>query len=206
MSQHDGRAEEINLPKPSYSGHIPVETALQERRSLREYPDKPVTLREVSQLLWAAQGTTSKHGYRTAPSAGALYPLEVYLVAGNVTDLPVGLYKYRTDSHKLVKIAGDDLRSELASAALEQSAVRDASAVFVFAAVYERTTAKYGRRGVRYVHMEVGQTTENVYLQAVSLELGTVFIGAFDDDSVKDLLKMPDAECPLGIMPIGKLR
>lgn len=206
MFQCDGGAEDIALPPPSHSSRISLETAIQQRRSLREYLDLPVTLTDVSQLLWAAQGTTNTHGYRTAPSAGALYPLEVYLVAGHVTDLPVGVYKYRPYTHTLVNIAGGDLRSELASAALGQSPVRDGAIVLVLAAVYKRTTAKYGRRGVQYVHMEVGHVAQNVYLQAGSLELGTVFIGAFSDDSVKDVLQMPDTERPLGIMPIGRPR
>jgi SagB-type dehydrogenase family enzyme len=206
MFQHDGCAEDIALPAPSHSSRISVEKALQQRRSLREYLDLPVTLAEVSQLLWAAQGITNKHGYRTAPSAGALYPLEVYLVAGQVTDLPVGVYKYRPHKHTLVTIAAGDLRSDLASAALGQDLVRDGAIVLVLAAVYERTTAKYGRRGIQYVHMEVGHVAQNVYLQAGALELATVFIGAFSDDQVKDALKMPKAERPLGIMPIGRPR
>jgi SagB-type dehydrogenase family enzyme len=206
MFQHNGCAEDIALPTPSHSSRISVEMALQQRRSLREYLDLPVTLAEVSQLLWAAQGITNKYGYRTAPSAGALYPLEVYLVAGQVTDLPVGVYKYRPHTHTLVTFADGDLRSDLASAALEQSLVRDGAIVLVLAAVYERTTAKYGKRGVQYVHMEVGHVAQNVYLQVGALELGTVFIGAFSDDQVKDVLKMPDAERPLCIMPIGRPR
>ncbi|MDZ7696111.1 MAG: SagB/ThcOx family dehydrogenase [Deltaproteobacteria bacterium] len=206
MVEHDGCAEVVALPAPSHSGRMSVETALQERRSVREYLDAPMTLAEVSQLLWAAQGITNTYGYRTAPSAGALYPLEVYLVAGRVTDLPAGVYKYRPHPHTLVNIAEVDLRAQLASAALGQSAVRDGAIVLVLAAVYERTTAKYGRRGVRYVHMEVGHVAQNVYLQAIILELGTVFIGAFSDDRVKDVLKMSDEERPLGIMPIGRPR
>jgi SagB-type dehydrogenase family enzyme len=204
MFPHDGREESITLPAPSHSGPVSVEKALEQRRSIRKYQDTPLSLKEVSQLLWAAQGITSEQGYRTAPSAGALYPLEVYLVAGDVTDLPVGLYKYEPQTHNLVKIAGGDLRSELASAALGQSPVKDGAMVLVFTAVYERTTVKYGKRGVQYVHMELGHAGQNVYLQAVSLELGTVFIGAFYDDRVKDVLKLPDSEIPLGIMPVGK--
>ncbi len=204
MVEHDGYAEGIALPAPSRSSSISVETALQERRSIREYRNAPMTIAEVSQLLWAAQGITNPYGYRTAPSAGALYPLEVYLVAGHVTDLPAGVYKYRPHPHTLVTITEGDVRAQLASAALGQSAVRDCAMVLVLAAVYERTTAKYGRRGVRYVHMEVGHAAQNVYLQAITLELGTVFIGAFSDDRVKDVLKMPHAERPLGMMPIGR--
>lgn len=206
MFPHDGRTEDVTLPAPSYSSRIPVETALQQRRSHRKYLDQPVSLAEASQLLWAAQGVTSKRGYRTSPSAGALYPLEVYLIAGHVTDLPAGVYKYRPHTHTLVKTAIGDLRPDLTSAALGQRSVKDGAIVLVLAAVYERTTAKYGRRGVRYVHMEVGHAAQNVYLQATSLGLGTVFIGAFADDGVKDVLKMPDEEHPLGVMPIGRPR
>ena len=204
--QHDVFAEGIPLPTPSHSSRISVESALKQRRSLREYPDEPVTLKEVSQLLWAAQGITHEHGYRTAPSAGALYPLEVYLVAGHVTDLPKGVYKYRPHTHTLVNITEGDLRPELAVAAIGQNPVKTGSIVLIFAAVYERTTAKYGRRGLQYVHMEVGHAAQNVYLQAVSLGLGTVFIGAFSDDRVRDVLDMPEKERPLGIMPVGRSR
>jgi SagB-type dehydrogenase family enzyme len=204
MFPHHGSAEEIRLPPPRDSGDMSVETALQKRRSVRDYKDSPLALADVSQLLWAAQGITSERGYRTAPSAGALYPLEVYLVAGQVNDLPAGVYKYQPRGHKLMKIAGDDQRSALAAAALGQQPVREGAVDIVLAAVYERTTVKYGRRGVQYVHMEVGHAAQNVYLQAESLALGTVFIGAFDDEKVKGLLKMPDAERPLGIMPVGK--
>jgi len=201
---NDVSAEPISLPAPRHSGGVPVETALKQRRSHRAYADLPVTLDDVSQLLWAAQGITHEHGYRTAPSAGALYPLEVYLVAGHVEDLPKGVYKYRPHTHTLMGISKGDLRSDLASAALGQNSVKLGSIVLVFAAVYERTTGKYGSRGIPYVHMEVGHAAQNVYLQAVSLELGTVFIGAFSDGRVKDLLTMPDAEHPLGIMPVGR--
>jgi SagB-type dehydrogenase family enzyme len=198
----EGRA----LPEPSYSSDVSIEEALERRRSVRGYGEEPVTLEEASQLLWAAQGVTSLRGFRTAPSAGALYPLEVYLVAGKVTDLEKGVYKYRPKGHALVKVAEDDLRSELASAALGQRSVQAGAIVLVFSAVYERTTSKYGRRGIQYTHMEVGHAAQNVYLQAQSLELGTVFIGAFKDDRVKGLLQMPDKEHPLGIMPVGKTR
>lgn len=196
---------DINLPAPAYSSRVSIEAALRQRRSVREYKDTPLTLEEISQLLWAAQGISSEKGYRTAPSAGALYPLEIYLAAGNVTGLSKGLYKYQPGIHKLIKIADGDLRPELAEAAIGQSPVRDAAAVLVFAAVYERTTVKYGGRGVWFVHMEAGNVSQNVYLQAVSLELGTVFIGSLNDEKVKNLLKMPDEERPLGVMPVGRL-
>lgn len=181
-----------------------VEAAIEQRRSVRHFSDKPLALAEVCQLLWAAQGITGKQGYRAAPSAGALYPLVIYLVAGQVTGLPVGAYRYRPRGHRLDSISKADLRPELASAALGQGSVRDGAISLVICAVYERTTIKYGKRGVRYVHMEVGHAAQNVHLQAVSLGLGAVFIGAFHDERVKGLLRLPDIEHPLGIMPVGR--
>ncbi len=195
----------IILPEPRDSGEISVEEALLERRSVRNYKDEALTLAEISQLLWAAQGITDLGGYRTAPSAGALYPLEVYVVAGNVDGLQAGIYKYRPQGHELEKVAGGDVRAELCAAALDQEFIEDGAAVLVFAAVYERTTGKYGERGVRYVHMEVGHAAQNVYLQAVSLGLGTVVIGAFHDDEVEKLLQMQDDERVLCIMPVGRV-
>lgn len=194
----------VELPKPSHDGDTSVEQALRERRSLREYKDEPLTLSEVSQLLWAAQGITHTRGYRTAPSAGALYPLEVYLVVGNVNGLAAGIYRYQADLHQLVKVRDGDRRAELSRAALGQAWVADGAVILVFAAVYERTTRKYGERGIRYVHIEVGHAAQNVYLEAVALNLGTVMIGAFYDDEVKKIIEMRDSEQPLAIMPVGR--
>jgi SagB-type dehydrogenase family enzyme len=198
------KSEIIKLPEPAYKSNISVEEALLKRRSVRDYKDKPLTLAEVSQLLWAAQGITGSFGFRTAPSAGALYPLEVYIFAGNVKDLPGGIYKYRPHKHELEMVVKGDKRNELYRAALSQSPVRDAPAVIVFSAVYERTTVKYGERGVRYVFIETGHAAQNVFLQAVSINLGAVVIGAFSDAEVKKIIKMPDREQPLYIMPVGK--
>lgn len=194
----------IALPTPLYDSNISVEKALLERRSIREYRLEPLTLAEISQLLWAAQGITHPAGLRTAPSAGALYPLEIYLLASNVTDLRAAIYRYKPESHTLSLIAEGDQRPALCQAALGQSAVQDAAAVIVIAAIYERTTVKYGERGVSYVHMEVGSAAQNIYLQATSLNLGTVFIGAFHDDDVKKILHMAADEQPLGLMPVGR--
>jgi SagB-type dehydrogenase family enzyme len=194
----------IKLPKPEYRSATSVEEALLKRRSVRAYSDKPMTLSQVSQLLWAAQGITGESGFRTAPSAGALYPLELYIVAGHVDDLPAGTYKYNPHGHELSRIAGGDERARLCNAALGQPAVRKAAAVIVIAAVYGRTTAKYGERGIRYVHIEAGHAAENVYLQAVSLDLGTVVIGAFHDEAVKKAVGLPRNEEPVCIMPVGR--
>jgi len=194
----------VNLPEPKYQSQTSVEKAILERRSIRDYQDKPLNLAEVSQLLWAAQGITNEQGQRAAPSAGALYPLELYLFAGNVSDLNAGIYKYQPQEHQLLRIIEADKREELCQAALSQSSVKGAAAVIVFTAVYERTTGKYGERGIRYVQMEVGHAAQNVYLQAVSLNLGTVTIGAFDDEKVKKIVQMAEEEKPLYIMPVGR--
>lgn len=194
----------IKLPEPKYDSMTSVEKALLKRRSVRSYKDEPVTLNEVSQLLWAAQGITNPEGFRTAPSAGALYPLEVYLVTGNVEGLPDGIYKYKNRSHELMKVREGDKRKGLSIAAFGQRAVRDASLDVVISSVYERTTVKYGKRGIRYVHMEAGHAAQNVFLQAVSLNLGAVVIGAFWDGQVKRVVNMPDEEHPLYIIPVGR--
>jgi len=199
-----GKAEIIKLPQHYDDGKVSIEEALLLRRSVRDYKDMPLALNEISQLLWAAQGITNPLGFRTAPSAGALYPLEVYLVAGNVKNLPQGVYKYKPKSHTLVNVIKGDKRSELSAAALGQSCVKKSAAVIVLAAVYERTMKKYGQRGIRYVHIEVGHASQNIYLQVVSLHLGTVVIGAFDDGKVKEVLNMQTTEQPLAIIPVGK--
>jgi SagB-type dehydrogenase family enzyme len=194
----------LALPTPLYDSQTSVEQALQGRRSVRAYSHSPLSLDEVSQLLWAAQGFTNPDGKRTAPSAGALYPLEIYLLAGNVTDLPVGIYHYKPRNHELILIREGDIRQNMFEAALQQSAVKDAAIVLVICADYDRTTVKYGQRGIQYVHMEVGNVSQNVYLQVESLDLGTVFIGAFHDDEVKAVLQIRDEENPLGLMPVGR--
>ena len=192
------------LPTPLYDSETSVEKALLERRSIRSYTGEPLTLAEVSQLLWAAQGITNPSGLRTAPSAGALYPLEIYLLAGEVSNLPAGIYHYQPDEHALSLMIEGDQRQTLYKAALSQSAVKDAAAVIVITAIYERTTVKYGKRGIQYVHMEVGSAAQNIYLQALSLDLGTVFIGAFHEEEVKRVLQLSGDEIPLSIMPVGR--
>jgi len=194
----------VTLPEPRYDSDTSIEQSLQLRRSTRSYTAEPLTLQEVSQLLWAAQGITDPRGFRTAPSAGALYPLEVYLVAGNVHDLIPGVYIYEPEEHQLVRTADGDIRSELANAALGQNCVKNGAIVFVFVAVYERTTGKYGDRGIRYVHIEVGHAVQNLCLQVAAIDLGAVTVGAFHDEQVAQLLKLPEDEQPLYIIPVGR--
>ncbi len=196
----------IKLPEPIFDSKVAVEAALWARKSIRSYQGEDLTLAEVSQLLWAAQGINRKNGMRTAPSAGALYPLEVYLVVGQIEQLPVGVYKYRFQGHELIQISDEEKRQALAAAGYGQSCIERASINIVIAAVYERTAGKYGERAVRYVHMEVGHAAQNIYLQAITLELGTVVVGAFDDSRVKKILMMDADESPLNIMPVGRAR
>ena len=198
--------QRIPLPAAELGQAMSIDEALKQRRSIRKFSRDNIVLEDVSQLLWAAQGITNRRGFRTAPSAGALYPLELYLVAGSVKGLSPGVYHYRPAEHDLVLVASGDRRKPLASAALRQSWVRGAPAVLLITGVYQRTMAKYGQRGRRYVHMEVGHAAQNVYLQATARDLGTVMVGAFDDNKVQESLSLPADHEPLALMPIGRRR
>jgi len=194
----------IGLPEPRYDGNVSIEQSLLQRRSTRNYTNEPLKLHEVSQLLWAAQGTTDPRGFRTAPSAGALYPLELYVVVGNVENLATGTYKYKPSEHEIILVIEGDKRVDLAVAALSQSWVKESALTIVITAVYERTTVKYGERGLRYVHIELGHAAQNLCLQATAMDLGVVTVGAFNDERVSELLNLPDNEKPLYIIPIGR--
>jgi SagB-type dehydrogenase family enzyme len=192
----------IKLLPPDTLGLVTVEQALWHRRSVRSFTDESLSLRQVGQLLWAAQGHNRGLVGRTAPSAGATYPMELYLVAGKVKGLKPGVYHYGFDGHYLKLEKGGDHRADLADAALGQSSVSSAPAVLVLAADISRTARAYGQRASRYVYMEAGHIGENVYLQCEALGLGTVMIGAFQDDRVKKLLGIEQE--PLYIMPAGR--
>lgn len=191
----------VALPAPRLTGPMPLETALAQRRSVRELSSDPLQNAELAQLLWAAQGVTDPEGFRTAPSAGALYPLECYIAT------PAALYHYEPASHRLVQRLPGDQRAALARAALGQPAVADAAAVLVITAVFERTAEKYGEaRARRYAVLEAGHAAQNVLLQSVALGLGAVPIGAFQDDAVTELLGLPRGEEPLYLIAVGRLR
>jgi SagB-type dehydrogenase family enzyme len=196
--------ERVTLPPPQ-AGSMAVEDALRIRRSVRDFIDEPLALAEVAQLLWAAQGITHPMGFRTAPSAGALYPLETYLAAGNVTGLPAAVYRYAPERHALTWRLDEDRRAALSEAAFGQAWIAPAAAVIVLSAVAARTTAKYGDRGIRYTHIEAGHAAQNVYLQAAALNLGTTVVGAFDDARVRAVLGMVDDETPLCLLPVGRM-
>jgi SagB-type dehydrogenase family enzyme len=185
----------IKLPRPETGGKVSVEEALHRRRSRRTFQQRELTLRQVSQLLWAAAAS---------PSAGATYPLDIFLVAGAgcVKDLEPGVYHYLGEQSLGLHAEGDR-RESLARAALRQEFISNAPISLVVAATYERTTSRYGKRGQRYVHMEVGHVGENVYLQADALGLGTVAVGAFEDNAVARVIEMPSSMLPLYILPVG---
>jgi len=191
------------LPPPQTDGDISVETALANRRSHRHFRDQALSKEQLSQILWAAYGITSPRGLRSAPSAGALYPLEIYAVVGAVEGIEPGVYRYIPDGHKIAMVVSGDVRAELSEAALGQRMVREAPVSVFYSAVFERTTGRYGERGVKYVYMEVGHSAQNVYLQAEAMGLGTCAIGAFVDGRVREIIGLPADEEPLYLMPIG---
>jgi SagB-type dehydrogenase family enzyme len=192
--------EEMALPEPRLKGEMSLEETLAQRRSVRSFTEEELTLEEISQLLWAAQGITALWGGRTAPSAGALYPLEVYVATPN------GLYHYVPQEHKVIVVSQEDLRLKIWEVALEQDAIREAPAVFVITAVYERTAQKYGGRAERYVKLEAGHACQNILLQAVAMDLGAVPIGAFYDDQIQATLSLPPDHEPLYLIPVGHPR
>jgi SagB-type dehydrogenase family enzyme len=199
-------AELVKLPDPVKKGPVSIEEAIARRRSRRSYLNEPILLTEVSQLCWAAQGVTEDAtGLRSAPSAGALYPLELFLVVGK-SDLAAGIYHYVCKEHSIEIVKKGDYRTHLREASLDQEWVENCALDLVIAAIYARTMGKYGDRGRdRYVPMEAGHVAENICLQAQSLGLGTVTIGAFYDDQVRDVIAAPAEYVPLYVMPVGRV-
>lgn len=202
----------IKLPAPKLKSSISVEEAMLNRRSVRDFKPDALNLEQISQILWAAYGITKEMsspsylrcGLKTAPSAGALYPLEIYIVVGNVKGLEKGIYKYLPKGHYIMKTYNKDVRNKLAEAALGQGFIEQAPISIVYSAVFFRTTRKYRNRGrERYVCMELGHSAQNICLQTVALNLGTCPVGAFSDLMVRNVIMMPDEEEPLYIMPIG---
>ncbi len=187
----------VSLPLPLERGEISLEEAIARRRSVRAFTDQALTPEQLSQLLWAAQGITDARGFRAAPSAGALYPLELYVVSAD------GFYHYRPEAHALDLLSAEDMHGAVWQAGLKQDALRDAPVVFLVCAVYGRTAAKYGQRAERYVHLEAGHAAQNLLLQAVALGLGGVPIGAFYDDQLQAALALPNDHAPLYLLAVG---
>ncbi|HOK41363.1 MAG TPA: SagB/ThcOx family dehydrogenase [bacterium] len=197
----------IKLPKPENISKISIEEALLKRRSIREYKDEALTIKEVSQILWSAQGITEpKKKFRTAPSAGAIFPLNIYLVVNKVENIEKGIYKYLPETHEIIQFLNEDKREDIYKACLQQSCIKNGAIIIVITGNFEKIKKRYSERGVRYTYIEVGHCSQNIYLQCVSLNLGTVAVGAFYDEEVKKILKLPDEEEPLYLMPIGKIK
>jgi SagB-type dehydrogenase family enzyme len=175
----------LTLPNPNFDGSMSLEQSIASRRSWRDFRSEPLTLEQIGQLAWAAQGQDAKSKYRTVPSAGATYPFELFIVTEQ------GLFHYLLDKHALEKLTDQNLRSALASAAWGQEFIEAAPLTLVFAAEFDRTTRRYGKRGNRYVYMEAGHAAQNVHLQAEALGLGSVAVGAFDDEAVRKVLSLP---------------
>jgi SagB-type dehydrogenase family enzyme len=186
----------MRLPQPKTSGEISVEEALVRRRSKRHFAQKELTWEQISQLLWACQGIT-ENGFRTAPSAGALYPLEVYLVTKE------GISHYQPEEHSLKSLLKEDQRHQLCQAALNRQCIKEAPASIVITAVFQQVESRYRERAIRYVYLEAGHAAQNIHLQAVALGLGSVPIGAFYDEKVQQVLSLPENHHPIYIIPIG---
>lgn len=194
----------ILLPEPSpYSG-VSVGEAIESRRSIRTYGSESISLTELSRLLHSAQGITSEYGFRTAPSAGATFPLSIFVIIENVDSLEAGIYAYEPANKSLTSVRLGYFLAELSDAALGQTCVRDVPAVIAITAEYSITTSVYGNRGRRYVYMEAGHVSQNIYLQCTAMGLGTVAIGAFTDNAVREILGLSENETPLYLMPVGR--
>ena len=205
----------IKLPPPQLKGKVSLEEAIAKRRSVRRYRAEPLSLSQLSQILWSAQGITGTREFRAAPSAGATYPLEIFVFVGKQSvigseakqapeELRAGIYHYEVDSHSLSLHKSGDLRPDLARAALGEEFIIEAPVDIVICALYYRTSHRYGRRGERYVHIEVGHVGENIHLQAMALGLATVEVGAFHDEEVREILGVEEQIKPLYMMPLGK--
>ncbi len=203
-SEDSAMPDTITLPTPHRTGQMALEDALEARRSVREFAKGTLELPVLGQLLWAGQGVTSPRGLRTAPSAAALYPLETYVAVGDVAGLAAGVYHYLPTAHALSRVVAGDRRGALATASLGQSWMARAPVILLIASVLERLARRYGERASLYLHLEAGCAAQNVALQAVSLGLGTVMVGAFDDDAVTEAAALRDGERPLVLLPVGR--
>lgn len=204
----------VELPSPRLDGSVSLEQAILRRRSVRRYRTAALTLSQVGQILWSAQGVTGGRAFRAAPSAGATYPLEIFVFVGEQgvvacetsqppDQLEAGIYRYEVDSHSLSLHKTGDLRLDLARATLDQQFIVEAPVSVAICAIYQRTSSRYGERGARYVHMEAGHVAENIHLQAVALGLATVEVGAFRDKAVRTILGVEEDNEPLYVMPLG---
>lgn len=194
----------IQLPEPAPDSGISIEEVIESRRSIRTYGSESISLTELARLLHSAQGITSDYGFRAAPSAGATFPLSIFVIAENVDSLEAGIYVYEPSNESLTAISMGNFLDELSEAALGQTYVRDAPVVIAITAEYSITTSVYGNRGITYVHMEAGHASQNIYLQCTAMGLGTVAIGAFSNSTVSEILHLAKNDTPLYLMPVGR--
>ncbi len=196
----------ISLPRPSFDGRVSVEKAIKERRTIRDFKQRTLSLAHLSQLLWATQGITDPTiGGRAAPSGGALYPLDIYVLIGEngVEKMEAGVYHYLPKEHSISPISKGDRRKEIASASLGQMWMAKAPVTYIITSEYKRITGKYGERGVRYALIEAGHVGQNLFLQAEALGLGAGIVGAFNDSEVSKVAGLPPKHEPILIMPVG---
>lgn len=196
----------MKLPLPTWQGTVSVEQAIKQRRSTRSFSPRPLNLNQLSQLLWSANGITEDNGYkRAAPSAGALYPMEVYVVVGlnSVQPVEAAIYHYEPGKHQLSEVSKGDMRSSVARASLFQMWMAKAPITIVITAEYERATVKYGKRGIQYALIEAGHIGQNIFLQAQALDLEAGIVGAFSDAGLIDSINIPSAHEPILLMPVG---
>lgn len=195
----------VTLPAPSLKGSFPLNRALSERRSLRQFKNSAISMEELSMLLWACQGQSDDKGHRTAPSALASYPLELYVIAGNVSGLSPGIYRYVSKGHQMTRLMEGDRRAAFVdSAESRQQWIKTAPVIFLITCVHERVTAKTGETGRPFVYAEVGIAAQNLLLEAVSLSMGGTYVGGFQPEKVRSFFSLPDAEEPAAIIPVGK--
>ncbi len=198
------RPETVALPRPDLGGRVTLDGALAQRRSVREYAPGPLKLAEVAQLAWAAQGITSPDGKRTAPSARAVYPLTVYLVANDVAGLAVGVYRYVPKSHALALVAAGDHVTAVSAATSREEFIAHAPLVIVVSGDSTLAAEKFGGRAERWTAMETGFVVQDVYLEATALGLGTVMVGGFDDIALRGAIGLPTSQVPFAVMPVGR--
>lgn len=197
----------MKLPPPEKETLVSVESAIENRRTIRSYGAGGLQPAQLSRLLWAAQGITGSRGFkRAAPSAGALYPMDIYAVVGKngVAGIDAGIYHFDPSGPRLAVVVEQDLRKEIARASLSQMWMARAPVNLVITAEYSRITGKYGRRGVRYAMIEAGHIGQNLFLQAAALGLAAGIVGAFDDQKLADIMQIPAAHEPLLVMPVGR--
>lgn len=199
-----GREPTIKLPEPERSGSIPFEHVLNNRRTYREFKSEPLSIRELSQILWAAQGITHPDGFRTAPSAGGLYPIQVHVAIGNVLELPAGNYLYNPQNHSLILREKKDSRCDLAQASFVQNWIAESAIIIVLTSLDDISRAKYGNRAKQYIFLEAGHIGQNIQMQSMTVDLVTGLVGAFSEGDMASALALSANETPLYVIPIGK--